>query len=129
LGDLIRTARAAPTRSFIASAGEQSPAHAAIALFRRQGLPIEPLGYNGGYAALQAAATKHVSAALVPLPAALPYLPGGKIKALAIAEARRHPMIPAVPTSAESGFPALDATTSFYVFVPAATPARVVREL
>ena len=129
LGDLIRTARTAPTRSFIASAGEQSPAHAAIALFRRQGLPIEPLGYNGGYAALQAAAAKHVSAALVPLPAALPYLPGGKVKALAIAEARRHPAIPDVPTSAEAGFAALEALTSFSVFAPAATPSPFVREL
>ena len=129
LGDLVRHARAAPARSFIASPGEQTPAHAAIRLLRQQGLPIEPLGYNGGYAALQASAAKHVSAALVPLPAALPYLPGGKIKALAIADARRHPAIPGVPTSGESGFAAFEASTLFSVFAPAATPSSIIREL
>jgi len=129
LGDLIRAARGAPGRTFIASAGEQSPAHSAIGLFRRQGLPIEALGYNGGYAALQAVAAKHVSAALVPLPAALPYLPGGRINALAITEAQRHPAVPTVPTSAESGLAAFEASTIFSVFAPAGTPLPVIREL
>ena len=129
LGDLVLAARSAPGRSFIASAGEQSPAHAAIGLFKRQGLPIEALGYNGGNAALQAVAAKHVSAALVPLPAALPYLSGGRIKALALTEAQRHPAIPAVPTSAEAGLAAFEASTIFSVSAPAGTPLPVIREL
>ena len=129
LQDFLREARKAPGRSFIASVGERSPAHSAIRLFRREGLPIDPLAYNGGHAALQAVASKHVSAALVPLPAALPYLPAGRIRALVLTEARRHPALAHVPTSAESGLSDFAATTTFSVFAPSATPTAVIRDL
>jgi tripartite-type tricarboxylate transporter receptor subunit TctC len=98
----------------IGSAGEKSAAHVAIELLRlRHGLPIEPIAYNGGNAALQAVATKQVSTALVPLPAVLSYLGAGRIKALAIAEPRRHPGIPTVQTTAEGGVRDFEATGWF----------------
>jgi tripartite-type tricarboxylate transporter receptor subunit TctC len=108
LGDLFREVRVAPHRLLIASAGEQSVGHLAIELLRsRYAAPADAVAYNGGIAALQAVATKQVSAAVVPLPAALPYLSGGRLKALAGFE--------------EAGW--------FGLFAPSATPLPVIREL
>ena len=130
LGDLIREARGAPERQLIGSAGEKSAGHLALGLLRlHHGLAVEPVAYNGGHAALQAVATKQVSTALVPLPAALPYLGGGRIKALAIAESRRHPGIPQLQTTAEAGVADFEAIGWFGVFVAAGTPQSVIRGL
>ncbi|HYH41545.1 MAG TPA: tripartite tricarboxylate transporter substrate-binding protein [Burkholderiales bacterium] len=125
--DLIRGTRG---RLLVGSAGEKTVSHAAIERLRaRRGSTIEAVPYNGGIAALHAVATRQVSAALVPLPAVLPYLAAGHVRLLAIAEPRRHPRIPQVPTSAEVGLPELDAVSAFGVFAPVATPLPVVREL
>jgi tripartite-type tricarboxylate transporter receptor subunit TctC len=130
VGEVIREARAAPDRMLIASAGERSAGHLAIQLLRsRYGLPLEPVAYNGGTAALQAVATKQVSTALVPLPAVLPHLGNARVKVLAIAAPRRHPSISHVETTAEAGIGDFEAVDLFGVFAPARTPTSVIREL
>lgn len=130
LSDVIRDARAAPGRLLIGSAGERTASHIAIEILHSQfDIPIRPVAYNGGTAALQSLVTKQVSAALVPLPAVLPYLAGGRIKALAIAEARRHPGIPDVQTTTEAGARGFEASGWFGVFAPARTPTARVQEL
>jgi tripartite-type tricarboxylate transporter receptor subunit TctC len=127
LDDLLRRA---PGRLLVGSAGEKSAGHFAIERLRaRHGLSIEPIAYNGGIAALHAVATKQVNAALVPLPAALPYLGAGRVNVLAIAEPRRHPSIPQVRTTAQAGLPDFQATGWFGVFAPAGTPQSVIRDL
>jgi tripartite-type tricarboxylate transporter receptor subunit TctC len=130
LGDVIRQTSVAPTRLLIGTAGEKSAAHVALDLLRtRSGLSIEPVAYNGGHAALQAVATKQVSTALVPLPAVVPYLGGGRLKALAIADARRHPTIPHVHTSAEAGLKDFHASGWFGIFAPSATPQSAIQSI
>lgn len=130
LGDLIREARVGPDRVLVASAGERSIGHLAVELLRmRRGLPMEVVAYNGGNAALQAVAAKQVSAALVPLPAVLPYLSGARLKALAIAGPRRHPSIPHVQTSAQAGVADFEATGWFGLFAPAATAQAAIHDL
>jgi tripartite-type tricarboxylate transporter receptor subunit TctC len=117
-------------RLLVGTAGEKSVGHIAIErLRRRSGSAIEPIPYNGGIAALHAVATRQVSAALAPLPSVLPYLGSGHVRIVAIAEARRHPAIANVPTSAEAGLPALQATGGFGVFAPSGTPPFVVGAL
>jgi tripartite-type tricarboxylate transporter receptor subunit TctC len=114
-------------RLFIGTPGERSAANGAIA--RLRAARVQPVGYNGGIAALHAAGTQQVGAALVPLPAALPYFGAGRVRVLAIADARRHSSIPQTPTTAESGLAGFDAVSWFGVLAPAATPPAVIREL
>jgi tripartite-type tricarboxylate transporter receptor subunit TctC len=129
-GNLVDDAGAASSRALIGSPGERSAGHVAIQRLRfLHGRAIEPVAYNGGVNAAHAVVTRQVGAALVPLPAALPNLVPGRLKALAIADARRHPGIPLVPTNEEAGIPALDATGWFTVFAAAATPPWVIRDL
>lgn len=130
LGDLIQEARRAPKSLLVASAGEQSAAHIGIELLRtRHALRLEPVAYNGANAAMQALATKQIDTALVPLPAVLPYIGSGRVKTLAIADARRHPRIADVQTSGEAGLSDFETAGWFGVFAPTATSQAVVREL
>jgi tripartite-type tricarboxylate transporter receptor subunit TctC len=129
-GDVVDTAHGAPSPALIGSPGERSAAH--FAIDRLRSLPrasIQPVAYNGGVNALQAVVSGQVSAAVVPLPAVLPYLAGGRLKVLAITESQRHPSIPRVATNGEAGLPALEATSWFAVFAPAATSPAVIHEL
>ena len=129
LAELIRDARSAE-RTFVATAGGRSAAHHALVRLRqRHGLRIEPVAYNGGNAALQAVVTKQPPTAFVPLPAVLPYASGGRLKILAIADARRHPSIPHVQTGGEGGLSDFEAVGWFGLFAPSGTSPSVLRDL
>jgi tripartite-type tricarboxylate transporter receptor subunit TctC len=78
---------------------------------------------------MHAVATKQLSTALIPLPAVLPYLGAGRVRILAVAEPRRHPAIPHVPTSVQGGLADFEATGWFGVFAPGGTPQAVIRDL
>lgn len=60
---------------------------------------------------------------------AIPFIKGGKIRALAVAAETRMTALPNVPTFAEAGFPAMHLSTWFGLAVPAATPAPIVSRL
>lgn len=53
----------------------------------------------------------------------------GKIQALAITSAKRHPLLPDVPTVGELGFPALEAVGWMGIFLPAHTPKPIVDKI
>ena len=53
----------------------------------------------------------------------------GKIRALAVTSAQRHPLLPEVPTVAESGYPGFEAGIWYGLFAPAGTPAPVIARL
>ena len=128
--DLIAAARVGSPAVFVGTPGERTVGHVALDRLRSLArVRLEPVAYNGGVKALDALVTRQVTAAVVPLPAALPYLPTGRLRALAIADARRHPAIPLVPTNADAGLPALNAITSFAVLATAKTPPAIVRDI
>jgi tripartite-type tricarboxylate transporter receptor subunit TctC len=59
----------------------------------------------------------------------LPQIRAGRIRALAVTSARRHPLLPNVPTVAESGYPGFEALSWQGLFAPAGTPREVVAKL
>jgi tripartite-type tricarboxylate transporter receptor subunit TctC len=59
----------------------------------------------------------------------LPQVKAGKIRALAVTSARRHPLLPEVPTVAESGYPGFEALSWQGLFAPAGTPKEIVAKL
>ncbi|HWA36807.1 MAG TPA: tripartite tricarboxylate transporter substrate binding protein [Burkholderiales bacterium] len=59
----------------------------------------------------------------------LPQVKAGKIKAFAVTSSQRHPLLPDVPTVAESGYPGFEALSWQGLFAPAGTPAEVVAKI
>jgi tripartite-type tricarboxylate transporter receptor subunit TctC len=60
------------------------------------------------------------------LTAPLQNIKAGKLHALAVSSAKRHPLLPDVPTLAEAGFPDMLDYTWVGLFAPAGTPAAIV---
>ena len=124
---LIERAHRLPGSINYASAGEGSTSHLAGELFAAMsGAPIVHVNYNGSLPAMNAVLTGQVQLGLVPLPAVLPFLGGGKIRIVAMASASRHPAVAEVTTIAEAGIPGFDASGWFGLFAPARTPSAIV---
>jgi len=64
-----------------------------------------------------------------PILGPLPHVRAGKVKALAIAAAKRHPLLPDVPTATEQGLPQFDAAPFYAIFAPKGTPQPIVDKL
>ena len=63
------------------------------------------------------------------IPAAMPQIRSGTVRALAVTGSTRFPTLPDVPTVAESGLPGYDAGQWVGVFAPGGTPADIVQRL
>src|SRR6516165_2278203 len=59
----------------------------------------------------------------------LPHVQGGRLRALAVATEARSPLLPGVPTTAESGYPKLLASFWSGLLAPAGTPSPIVEKL
>jgi len=129
LADLQRVARAARPPLAYASPGVGSTGHAAGALILQTlGVEMEHIPYRGTGPALNDLVAGRVQVftnALAPL---APHIASGALRAVAVAGRRRSAAMPDLPTTAEQGFPAIEAATWFGLFAPAGTPpARIVR--
>ena len=60
---------------------------------------------------------------------ALPHVRSGRLRVLAVLSAKRSPLIPEVPTIAESGFPGFEASVWYGLIGPAGLAAPVVARL
>ena len=59
----------------------------------------------------------------------MPHIASGKLRVLALTGKQRLPSLSQVPTTAEAGYPKVNATSWFALFAPAATPKPVVDKL
>lgn len=70
-----------------------------------------------------------IQAMVMPVHFAQQHIRSGKLVALATLESQRHPLLPDVPTLAESGYPGLAISNYLYFVAPAGTPKAVVDRL
>jgi tripartite-type tricarboxylate transporter receptor subunit TctC len=63
------------------------------------------------------------------LPALLPHIKSGKLRAFAVGTAQRLPALPDVPTVAAMGFKDFETSQWYGILVPAGTPREIVRRL
>ena len=85
--------------------------------------------YKGPAPAMQDVIGGQVECGFLAGPTVLPQVRAGKLVALAVSGAKRSPLLPEVPTVAESGFAGFDATFSLVLFAPRGTPAPVVEQM
>jgi tripartite-type tricarboxylate transporter receptor subunit TctC len=83
----------------------------------------------GGPGGIQDLLGGRIAATIYPIGTALPHVQSGGIRALATTGPQRSPLLPDVPMVREAGYPMLEASEWFGVFVPANTPAETVNRL
>jgi tripartite-type tricarboxylate transporter receptor subunit TctC len=90
------------------SSGTGSPPHLALELFRRAtgaGERLQHVPYRGGAPSVTDLVAGNLDLVISNLPECLPQIQGGRLRALAVTDATRHPLLPTVPTTAEAGLP------------------------
>lgn len=92
------------------------------------GVEMEHIPYRGTAPALSDVIAGRIPVFTNALAPMLPYIEAGRLRALAIAGARRSPAMPNLPTTAEAGFPQNQAATWFGLLATGGSPAdRVAR--
>ncbi|CAB3892060.1 Bug family tripartite tricarboxylate transporter substrate binding protein [Achromobacter dolens] len=130
LTQLLALAREKPGRLTFASGGQGSTSHlAAEQLMALTGIEMTHIPYQGGGPAGTAVMSGEVDMAFLDLGVSLPFLNSGRLLPLAVSSDQRSPLLPEVPTVAESGVKDFEIATAFAVFVPARTPAPVIDRL
>jgi tripartite-type tricarboxylate transporter receptor subunit TctC len=128
--DLIAAAKGKPGTINVASAGNGTITHLSGELFRSMAnLSWTHVPYKGAPPALADLAGGRVQVMFSSLPAAMPLIKSGRIKAVAVSTRARVPALPDVPTVMEGALPAYDVEYWWGVFVPAATPKNIVARL
>ena len=127
--ELIAYAKANPGKLQYGSSGIASPHHLAGELLaQKAGIKLVHVPYRGGGLAVNDLLGGHINAAFLSLSAAVPHLPTGKIRILAVVEKGRYAAMPNVPTVAET-IPGYEMSSWLAFFAPAATPAALVGRL
>ncbi|MCA0326743.1 MAG: tripartite tricarboxylate transporter substrate binding protein [Proteobacteria bacterium] len=130
LKELLDYARANPGKLNYASPGNGSPHHLAMELFKeRTRTFITHIPYRGAAPALQDVMAGQVPCMFLDLPAGLPAITTGKVRALAIGSAKRVAQLPDLPTLAESGVKESEVYAFQGMLGPAGLPADVVAKL
>jgi tripartite-type tricarboxylate transporter receptor subunit TctC len=113
-----------------ASGGVGSPGHFAGGLLQSMSNhQLTHIPYKGSGAAMSDIIGNQVPAMISTLSGTIPHIKNGKLKALAITSSQRSPLLPDVPTIAESGVPNYESDTWVGMFVPKATPEAIVQKL
>jgi tripartite-type tricarboxylate transporter receptor subunit TctC len=128
LNDLLNFARANPDRVNYA-APATSFQLAAELLNQRAGTRFQHIAYRGTAECITAVIRGDVTMTLADTAPAAGALQGGRVRALAITSARRHPSFPEVPTMAELGLQGLEVVLWTGLLAPARTPAGIIRVL
>ena len=130
LPELMAYAKANPGKLNYASSGNGSLQHVTGAMLEQQGgIKMVHVPYKGTGPALQDLLGGQVDLTFGTAPPFMPHIASGKLRVLAVTGKQRLPSLPDVPTTAEAGYPKVDATSWFALFVPAAVPKPVVDKL
>jgi len=129
LTDFIAHARANPGQINIASFGANTISHMAIELLRSAtGIDLVHVPYRGGAPMMTDLLSGRVQAGVDALPNSLPHIQSGAARALAVFPLARSPVLPDVPTVAET-LPGVEVSTWTGMAAPRGTPPDVIERL
>ena len=130
LKELIDYAKANPGKLFVASAGYGSAPHLAYAIFESvAGVKFTAVQYKGGGPAVQSLIAGDTNVMFSTAPTVMGFIRAGRVRALAVSKPDASPAIPGIPGAEAAGLPGYESTFWFGLYVPAGTPAPVVRRL
>lgn len=127
---LVALAKAKPGSLNFSSSGNGSASQMAVELTKHMsGTDMVHVAYTGGGPALLALLSGQVSMFTMSIPAGLQYFKSGKLIALGVTSAKRDPILPDVPSIAESGLPGYELIEYQGIVAPAATPRATINRL
>ncbi len=130
VGELIVLAIARPGQLSYASSGTGSGIHLSTELLKRMaGIDMVHIPYKGSGPALIDLVGGQIQLSLASMASFMPHVRTGRIRAVAVTGVARSPVLPEVPTVAESGIPGYEAGTWNGIVVPARTPEAIVAKL
>lgn len=130
LSELIAAARQQPGKLSFSSAGVGQTTHLMGELLReRAGIEVVHIPYKGSAPATMAIVSGETQFMFDNLTASLAHIKDGKLRPLAVTGATREPELPQVPTMTELGMKDFDKVGWMGFFLPAKTPAEIVRKL
>lgn len=130
VADYLRFARESSSGITFASSGSGSSIHLSGEIFRmRSGINMLHVPYRGSAPAVTDLLGGQVQSMFDNTPSAMPHVKAGRLRAIAVTSPQRLPLLPDVPTVAESGYPGFDVQSWFAIAAPAGTPKPVVDRL
>jgi tripartite-type tricarboxylate transporter receptor subunit TctC len=130
LNDLIVAGKAKPGEVTFATTGNGTVGHLTGELIQRiAGVRYVHVPYKGSAQAFPDLLGGRIGFFLASLETAIPQMKAGAIRTLAVTSAQRVPVLPDIPTVAESGYPGFETTTWYGILVPKGTPQPIVARL
>ena len=128
--DFVKAAKAKPGTLNFSSAGIGSGTHFNLEKLKLMaGIDVTHVPYKGTPEAISDTIAGRVCCYFAPINASLPHVNGGKALALAVSSAQRSPLLPNVPSIAESGVPGFDYTLWVGLWGPAGMPAELANKI
>ena len=128
--DLIALAKKSPGKLNYASSGNGSAPHLSAILFTRlTGVDMVHVPFKGGGPAVQSVVAGDTQLTFGTPPSVLPLMQAGRLKGLAVSSRARTPLVPDLPGMTEAGLPDYDMSFWYGFFVPAGTPAAVIKRI
>jgi len=130
LKELIALLKANPGKYKYGSGGLAGATHLAGARFAiMAGVDILHVPYKGGGTAVTGMLGNEVNLMIANMVVIKPHVAAGRLRAYAVAAARRSDHLPGVPSTAEAGLPGLEVPQFYALFAPAKTPTFVLARL
>lgn len=130
VADYIAAAKAKPGEITYAFSGIGTSLHIAGAQFAQiTGTKYNPIPYKTSAESIGAVASGQTDSSWSAVNAALPFIKGGKVRALAVASEKRTSFAPEIPTFGEQGVKGMKSETWLAVLAPANTPAPIAAKL
>jgi tripartite-type tricarboxylate transporter receptor subunit TctC len=130
VADIVALAKANPGKLTFASSGVGASSHLAGEMLKTMaGIDMVHVPYKGSAPALNDVIAGHVAMMIDTTPASIGHVKAGNLKVLGVSAPKRLSVLPDVPTIAESGVPGYNVQSWYGVWLPAGTPAEIVKKL
>ena len=130
IADVLAAAREKPGQLSYGYAGNGTSPHLAGELLKYMTkVAITPVPYKGGAPVLNDLLGGHIPLSFNNIPESIGFVQAGKLRPLGVTTAKRSPVLPDVPTIAESGLPGYDTGVWWGFLAPAGLPAAIKAKL
>jgi tripartite-type tricarboxylate transporter receptor subunit TctC len=130
VAEFLKIAKSKPNAINYGSGGVGSAGHLPMEVLQSMtGAKMEHITYKGSGPAIIDLTTGQIHAMLLTIPAVMPNIQSGRVRAIATSGKRRSPALPNLPTLDEAGVKGFEYAPWYGYFAPAGTPLPVVQKL